>query len=61
VQGLSSFRPSVEEAVQTENPAPVFAGASFWDYAENLLHCWPPVRFEIIVNGAAHCKNGPPC
>jgi hypothetical protein len=51
MQGLSSFRSFVEETVQTENPASVFTGTSFWDYAERLWHCWPPVQFGTIVNG----------
>jgi hypothetical protein len=34
--GLSSLRAFEKETVQTENPAPVISGASFWDYPENL-------------------------
>jgi len=51
VRGLSSIRPFVKEAVQTENPAPIFSGASFWNDTENLWHRWPPVQFDTIVNG----------
>ena len=50
-QGLSSFRRFVKVAVQTKNPASVFSGTSFWNYTENLWHCWPPVQFDRIVNG----------
>jgi hypothetical protein len=38
VKGHSSFGAFVEKAVHTENSAPVFAGASFWNDAENLRH-----------------------
>jgi hypothetical protein len=36
MHGLSSFGAFMEETVQTEYPASIFAGASFWDYPENL-------------------------
>jgi hypothetical protein len=34
--GLSSFGAFVKETVQTEYPASVISGASFWNNAENL-------------------------
>jgi hypothetical protein len=37
--------------MQTKDSAPVFTGASFWYYSENLWHCWPPVQFDTVVNG----------
>ena len=58
MQGLSSFGAFVEEAVKTENPAPVFAGASFGNNAEKLWHSWPPVQFDTIGNEAAQCIMG---
>jgi hypothetical protein len=51
MQGLSSFRAFMEETVQAKNPAPIFAGASFWNYAERVWHFWPPLRFDTIING----------
>jgi len=64
VQLPSSFRPFVEETVQTENSASVFSGASFWNYAERLWHCWPPFTFDGYVKcsykRAAHQIYGPP-
>jgi len=51
VHGLSSFGVFVKESVQTENPASVFTGASFWNNAENLWHCWPPLQSDTVVNG----------
>ena len=37
--------------MQAEYPAPVFFGASFWDYAEGMWHCWPPMQFDTVDNG----------
>ena len=64
VQGLSSFVAFVEETVQTEYPAPVISGASFWDYPENLWHCGLLLQMvdllSEVVNEAAHFIYGPP-
>lgn len=63
MQGLSSLRPLVEESVQTEDSAPVFASTSFWSDTESLWHCWPPVQFDSVetrrptVNMSHHVKE----
>ena len=63
MQGLSSFRPRVEESVQTKDSASVFASASFWNDTESLWHCWPPVWFDSVetrrpaINMGHHVKE----
>jgi hypothetical protein len=58
MQGLSSFGAFMEETVQTEYPASVFSGASFWNYAENLWHCRPPYQKNTSVNGRPTANMG---